>query len=89
MGIFLGMLQQVRVHRKHTLNSGWGFTCFGGSHAVETTVAVGLLSCGRVSSIVETALLLGWFIGLGGCIQLLGALVGIMASDATFITSDG
>ena len=83
------MLQQVKVHRKHTLNSGWGFTGFGGSHGVETNVAVGLLPWGIVSSIIDTALLLGWFIGLGGCIQLLGALVGIMASDATFITSDG
>ena len=56
-------------------------------------MAVVRVAWGRLPSGCDTALLLGWFIGLGGCIvscfhQFLGAFIGVMTHNSTFVTGD-
>src|SRR4051812_44234756 len=56
-------------------------------HEKETAVAVKRVSWGKPSFGMNTTLLLSWGICIGGCGNLLGALIGIVSLGSTFITS--
>src|SRR3954470_2884260 len=56
-------------------------------HEKETTVAVERIPWGKPSFGLNTTLLLSWGICIGGCGNLLGALIGIVTLGSTFITS--
>src|SRR4051812_27662796 len=56
-------------------------------HEKETAVAVKRVSWGKPSFGMNTTLLLSWGICIGGCDNLLGALIGVVTLGSTFITS--
>src|SRR3954471_20290737 len=56
-------------------------------HEKETAVAVKRFPWGKPSSGLNTTLLLSWGICIGGCGNLLRALIGIVTLGSTFITS--
>src|SRR3954469_17542330 len=56
-------------------------------HEKETTIAVERIPWGKPSSRLNMTLLLSWGICIGGCGNLLGALIGIVTLGSTFITS--
>src|SRR3954469_8885670 len=56
-------------------------------HQKETAVTVERIPWGKPSSRLNTTLLLSWGICIGGCGNLLGALIGIVTLGSTFITS--
>src|SRR3954462_11133854 len=56
-------------------------------HEKETAVAVERVPWGKPASGMNRTLLLSWGICIGGCGNLLGALIGIVTLGSTFITS--
>src|SRR3954465_10065684 len=60
---------------------------FFSMHEKKKAVAVERVSWGKPSSRLNTTLLLSWGICIGGCGNLLGALIGIVTLGSTFITS--